>query len=107
MRNRWGNTWLWIVVITGCLLAGSVFGYWLRGDVEAYNRDMVAVGEVQPPRAVGIRPGDTLWGIAEEHYPGEHTGRVVDEIRRLNPDLNPGRLRHGQWIDLPRLEEVR
>src|SRR5690554_4877317 len=43
-----------------------------------------------------VTPGDTLWDIARRCYPGRHTGQMVAEIRRLNPGLDPGRLRVGQ-----------
>lgn len=51
-----------------------------------------------------VQPGDTLWGIARDRYPTEHTGEMVYLIRELNrqgdellsPDIWP-----GQRIKLP------
>jgi len=48
-----------------------------------------------------VRPGDTLWHIAKTCWPEAHTGQMVHEIRRLNPDVDPGRLRVGQVLRLP------
>lgn len=48
-----------------------------------------------------VTHGDTLWRIAKECYPGEHTGQMVYEIRNVNPEIDPGRLRAGQKIMLP------
>jgi hypothetical protein len=43
----------------------------------------------------------TFWHIAREYYPGQHTGAMVDEIRKANPGLDPGRLQIGQEVVLP------
>lgn len=51
-----------------------------------------------------VQPGDTLWDIAEEKFPKEHTGKMVYRIRELNgingimlsPNIWP-----GQRIKLP------
>lgn len=48
-----------------------------------------------------VTHGDTLWRIAKECYPGKHTGQMVYEIRNVNPEIDPGRLRVGQKIMLP------
>jgi len=53
-----------------------------------------------------VTPGDTLWSIARYCYPGDHTGRRVDEILRANPGLDPGRLRVGQVLRLPVATEI-
>ena len=71
-----------------------------------FAEPIVAVeGEKQPPPAVMVGYGDTLWAIAKRYYPNAHTGKVVEAIRELNPGIDPGKLKVGQWIDLPR--EVR
>lgn len=59
--------------------------------------------ESQPerPPAVIVNPGDTLWQIASANYPGEHTGKMVYEIRQVNPGIDPGKLRIGQVVKLP------
>jgi len=48
-----------------------------------------------------VMRGDTLWRIAETCWPEAHTGQMVHEIQRLNPDVDPGRLRVGQVLRLP------
>jgi len=53
-----------------------------------------------------VMRGDTLWRIAETCWPGAHTGQMVHEIRRLNPGLDPGRLRVGQVLRLPVATEI-
>jgi LysM repeat protein len=66
---------------------------------------VVVEGDKQPLEAVMVAPGDTLWGLAKEFYPDQHTGKVVEAIRELNPGIDPGKLQVGQWIRLPK--EVR
>lgn len=53
-----------------------------------------------------VMPGDTLWDIARTCWPEAHTGAMVAEIRRLNPDVDPGRLRVGQVLQLPAVTEI-
>ena len=45
-----------------------------------------------------IKPGDTLWKIAAEHY-GD--GRKWKQIADANQGLEPSKLRIGQSITLP------
>lgn len=89
-----------------------LLGWWARGVVEAYNEwlhtPIVVEGEPLPPLdnpcPTGywtIMPGDTIWSIARYCYPGQHTGRMVDEILRANQGLDPGRLKVGQRLVLP------
>ena len=63
--------------------------------------DRVEASMVLSTTTVTIGPGDTLWTIAARHYPGQHTGEIVHEIRKLNPGINPGRLQVGQAILIP------
>lgn len=53
------------------------------------------------PTAAGrvrVRPGDTLWSIAEANLGDGHRWR---EVAAANPDLDPNRLVIGAWIELP------
>lgn len=61
------------------------------------------IGAIPEPSGVVVTivPDDTLWRIASQHYPGQHTGEIVMMIRKLNPDLSPGRLQVGQKVILP------
>src|SRR5690606_679649 len=91
-----------LIVVMAMLVAA---GWWLRGEYEAYvvwvNTPIVveAADPVPPPPCRDywvVGPGDTLWQIAARCYPGKHTGQMVAVIQRLNPGLDPGRLRVGQ-----------
>ena len=48
-----------------------------------------------------VQKGDTLWSIASKHYPGQHTGQKLYEIRKINGLENPV-LQVGQKILLPK-----
>jgi hypothetical protein len=53
------------------------------------------------PRAVVVRPGDTLWGLARAHAPGGiDTRAYVDALIEVN-DLE-GALQEGMRLRLPR-----
>lgn len=57
-----------------------------------------------PPRSAPttvVRPGDTLWSIADRHLPRHDRAAVIEEIRRLN-DLDDYTVRSGQELALPR-----
>jgi LysM repeat protein len=47
-----------------------------------------------------VRPGDSLWSIAERYVPGRDPVAAVEEIRRLN-DLTGYTVHAGQRIVLP------
>jgi LysM repeat protein len=51
------------------------------------------------PTAV-VRPGDTLWSVAERHAPGANPFAVIEQIRTLNglPDYT---VHPGQRLVLP------
>ena len=92
-------TVLWLI-IAGLALIGAIF--------------VLYVTTRPPPEPVSwacpsewvVMPGDTLWRIAETCWPEAHTGQMVHEIRRLNPGLDPGRLRVGQVLHLPVATEI-
>jgi LysM repeat protein len=52
-----------------------------------------------PPTAV-VRPGDTLWSVAERHVPSRDPFGVIAEIRRLN-DLDGYTVHPGDQLVLP------
>ena len=54
----------------------------------------------QPPSVV-VKPGDTLWNIAERHAPDVDRRAVIAEIRRLN-HLDGSGVEVGQMLILPR-----
>ncbi|TMB97218.1 MAG: LysM peptidoglycan-binding domain-containing protein [Chloroflexi bacterium] len=49
---------------------------------------------------VVVQPGDTLWTIAAQHYPGDDTRARVDEIERLN-NLSSPAIEAGETLHLP------
>jgi hypothetical protein len=51
------------------------------------------------PTAV-VRPGDTLWSVAERHVPGSDPFGAIEEIRRLN-ELSDYTVQPGQRLVLP------
>jgi len=52
-----------------------------------------------------VQPEDTLWEIARDKYPNEHTGEMVYRIRALNGKdgklLEPGKIFPGQRLRIP------
>jgi hypothetical protein len=51
------------------------------------------------PTAV-VRPGDTLWSIAERHLSGRDPVTAVEQLRRLN-GLTDYTIHPGQHVTLP------
>ncbi|HEX9476764.1 MAG TPA: LysM peptidoglycan-binding domain-containing protein [Candidatus Dormibacteraeota bacterium] len=49
---------------------------------------------------VVVQPGDTLWTIAANRYPGDDTRARVDDIERLN-DLSGPLIVVGETLRLP------
>lgn len=53
---------------------------------------------------VVVKPGDTLWKLATTHYPGKDPREVVYIIREANGGLDPGALRPGDVVLVPKKE---
>ena len=49
---------------------------------------------------VVVQPGDTLWSIAAEHYPGDDPRERVDDIEAANGLAGP-RIEVGKTLKLP------
>jgi len=49
---------------------------------------------------VVVQPGDTLWSIAVEHYPGDDVRFRVDDIEQANGLAGPT-IQVGQTLRLP------
>ncbi len=49
---------------------------------------------------VVVQPGDTLWSIAAERYPGDDTRARVDQIEQLNHLSSPV-IEAGETLHLP------
>lgn len=95
--HDWFYSFLAAVIVL--VVIGTGYLFYLRALPEVY-----AVGPKPFPVAVGVERGDTLWSIAQEFYPGRHTGEVVHAIRTANPGIDPGRLQVGQRVILPEVE---
>lgn len=94
----------WFFLVLAACLALTLVGTGYLAYVDRTMSRAYAVGPEPLPVAVGVRPGDTLWSIAVEFYPGRHTGEIVHEIRKANAGVDPGRLQVGQRIVLPEVE---
>ncbi len=90
----------WLLVVV-CVVVLVVYIY--TAYAKMINKPIV-VGTTPPPVAVVVESGDTLWGYAKKYYPDQDPRKVVHEIRQLNPDVDPGRLQIGMWIDLLEVE---
>lgn len=75
------------------LLAALLFVNHAAGQASAYSDDAAIVHVVQS--------GETLWSIAEEHYPDRDPRRVIEAIAKLNPSAL-GVLHPGDEINVPR-----
>jgi type II secretory pathway component PulL len=49
---------------------------------------------------IRVQPGETLWSIATQHYPGDDVRTRVDEIISAN-HLQGGRVEAGETLLLP------
>ena len=92
-------TVLWLI-IAGLALIGAIFVLYVTTQPTTEPVSWAC------PSEWVVMPGDTLWRIAETCWPEAHTGQMVYEIRRLNPDVDPGRLRVGQVLRLPVATEI-
>ena len=62
---------------------------------------LAARGGAEPGyTTVVVQPGDTLWSIASEHYPGDDVRVRVDDIEQAN-GLDGPTIEVGQSLKLP------
>lgn len=98
-----------VVIVVSVLLLAVVAGGRTIQAVMVWWEDLQAW--LETPIAFADGPNDamvcvsarlkTFWHIAREYYPGKHTGEMVEEIRKANPHLDPGKLQIGQEVVLP------
>ena len=63
-----------------------------------------ATGTVTDTMDYRVKPGDTLWHIAEAHAPdGQDVRSAIATIERIN-DLDGGILQAGQVLEIPIVE---
>ena len=60
----------------------------------------VVHGDTRPATTVVVQPGDTLWAIASEHYPGDDVRVRVQDIEAAN-GLHGPQIEVGQSLKLP------
>lgn len=83
MRRLVASDAFWCVLLVVTMLAG--IGYIILDTFVGPPTVAMAVEMEEPrPKTHQVMPGDTLWGIASQYYPGEHTGEMVFRIRELN-----------------------
>ena len=80
-------------VALGAILSGPV----------ANAVDPARAPEAAASRLYVIRPGDTLWSIAERSMPSVDPRLVVDAIAAAN-DVDPGALVPGRQLTIPPVE---
>jgi LysM repeat protein len=83
------------LVLLGLLLLLATV---LTGFVAARGEASVPAGT---PATVVVRPGDTLWSIAQRYAPARDPFETIDEIRRLN-GITDYTVRPGQRLIIPR-----
>ena len=90
-------------LVLTCLVIGALVGggIALRADYREWATKVIVFDDEPGGPQVVVKPGDSLWKIASTNYPGEHTGKMVYEIRQANPGIDPGRLQIGQLVYLP------
>jgi nucleoid-associated protein YgaU len=87
----------------GFRLGGAKRTLAVLGAVAAANLALALVVHGGTPAVyteVVVQPGDTVWSIASEHYPGDDVRNRVDDIERLNGLQSP-LISTGQTLRLP------
>ena len=90
-----------IALILATAAALTIVILWVKSDMETWAETTVLTMDEPEEKHVVIKPGDTLWSIARREYSGAHTGKMVYEIRTMNPGIDPGRLQIGQKVRVP------
>lgn len=81
------------------LLTAVAAAVLLTGGIPAAAGTPVAASDVAAHQ-VTVRPGETLWAIAQRSAPGADPRETITEILRLNA-LDSASLRVGQVLLLP------
>ena len=85
----------------GLAAAGRVLAILLAGaGTSALLALATHVGSAPLGATVVVQPGDTLWSIAANRYPGDDPRARVDEIERLNRLQGP-LIEAGETLRLP------
>ena len=90
-----------VLMVLSVAVLLAVAYVWIKTDMDAWAETTVLTMDEPEEKHVVIKPGDTLWSIARREYGGAHTGKMVHEIRTMNPGIDPGRLQIGQKVRVP------
>jgi hypothetical protein len=90
-----------VVVATAVALLVMVISLFVVGVAQATNHDPSAHAARQNLVQVVVRPGQSLWSVAESADPGQDTRAVIQQIIDLN-SLNGDTVFAGQQIWVPR-----
>jgi len=84
-----------VLTATGALAIGAV-SMVLAGAAQATGHSGVPAGPGKAVTKVLVRPGDSLWSLAETYDPSADTRLVVQDIQQLNSmttdQVQPGRI---------------
>jgi hypothetical protein len=90
-----------VVVATAVALLVTVISLFVAGVAQATNHGPSAHAARQNLVQVVVRPGQSLWSVAESADPGQDTRAVIQQIIDLN-SLNGDTVFAGQQIWVPR-----
>ena len=90
-----------VVAVTAVALLVTVISLFVAGVAQATNHGPSARAARQNLVQVVVRPGQSLWSVAESADPGQDTRAVIQQIIDLN-SLNGDTLFPGQQLWVPR-----
>jgi len=89
-----------VLTATGVLAIGAV-SMVLAGAAQATGHSGVPAGPGKAVTKVLVRPGDSLWSLAETYDPHADTRLVVQDIQQLN-SMTTDQVQPGQILWVPR-----
>ena len=89
-----------VLTATGVLAIGAV-SMVLAGGARATGHSGVSAGPGKAVTKVLVRPGDSLWSLAEAYDPNADTRLVVQDIQQLN-SMTTDQVQPGQILWVPR-----
>lgn len=100
-----------MVVTVAAVLAIGAASMVLAGAAQAIGHSGAGSGSAAPAAALGapgsgltkvvIRPGQSMWSVAESYDPNADTRRVIQQILQLN-SLTSDQVQPGQTLWVPR-----
>ena len=89
-----------VLTATGVLAIGAV-SMVLAGAAQATGHSGVPAGPGKAVTKVLVRPGDSLWSLAEAYDPNADTRLIVQDIQQLN-SMTTDQVQPGQILWVPR-----